>query len=318
MRILVACALDARALERLSKDHEVESCPHPTAGDLAQRIRGKDALVLRSGVSMTRAILESAPELALIVRAGSGVDHIDLREVHRRGIELVRVPTPGARAAAELTFSLMLALARHLIPMDRMMRKGHWAKHDFEGVLLAGKTLGIVGAGNVGGLVGQLGAALGMRVLGCVGQPRAGIPSKLRRLGIEHATFDQVVGQADFLSLHVPLQDSTRGLVDEAVLARVKPGAFLLNMAHADVVDALALYHALRSGKRLQGAALDVHENEDAACLSPMRHLSNVILTPHVGAMTADTQREIGAEVVRIVEDFVSERCEPAITALGA
>jgi D-3-phosphoglycerate dehydrogenase len=318
MRILVACALDPLALDRLSRNHEVESCPHPSAGDLAQRIRGKDALVVRSGVSVTRAILESTPELGLIVRAGSGVDHIDVGEVHRRGIELVRISTPGARAAAELTFSLMLALARHLIPMDAELRKGRWAKHDFEGVLLSGRTLGVVGAGNVGSLVGQLGAAWGMRVLGCVGRPRPGISSKLRRLGIEHATFDEVVGQADFLCLHVPLQDSTRGLVGEEVLAKVKPGAFLIHMAHADVVDMVALYHALRSGTRLRGAALDAHENEGAACLSPLRHLQNVILTPHVGAMTAETQREIGAEVVRIVEDFASEQCEPALTALGA
>jgi phosphoglycerate dehydrogenase-like enzyme len=318
MRILVACALDPLALDRLSRDHEVESCPHPTAGDLAQRIRGKDALVLRSGVSVTRAILESTPELALIVRAGSGVDHIDLREVHRRGIELVRIPTPGARAAAELTFSLMLALARHLIPMDAQLREGRWAKHDFEGVLLSGKTLGVVGAGNVGSLVGKLGAAWGMRVLGCVGRPRAETSSKLRRLGVEHATFDEVMGQADFLSLHVPLHDSTRGLISMEALAKVKPGAFLINMAHANVVDTLALYHALRSGKRLRGAALDVHENEGAACLSPLRHLPNVILTPHVGAMTTETQREIGANVLRIVEDFTSEQCEPALTALGA
>ncbi len=318
MRILVACALDALAFDRLSRDHEVERCPRPTAGDLAQRIRGKHALVLRSSVSVTRAVLESAPELGLIIRAGSGVDHIDLKEVHRRGIELVRIPTPGARAAAELTFSLMLALARHLIPIDGLLMNGHWAKHDFEGVLLSGRTLGIVGAGNVGSLVGQLGAAWGMRVLGCVGRPRSGTSAKLRRLGIEHATFDDVVGQSDFLTLHVPLQDSTCGLVGEEVLAKVKPGAFLVNMAHADVVDTVALYHGLRSGKRLRGAALDVHANEGAACLSPLRHLTNVILTPHVGAMTAETQREIGAEVVRIVEDFTSERCEPALTALGA
>lgn len=317
MRILVACALEPLALERLSSDHEVESCPHPCAGDLARRLPGKDALVLRSGVSITRAILDSSPELRLIVRAGYAVDHIDLREVHRRRIELVRIPTPGARAAAELTFSLMLALARHLIPMDGLLRKGHWAKHEFEGVLLSGKTLGVIGAGNVGSRVGHMGAAWGMRALGCVGHARAGTSSKLRRLGIEQATFDEVVGQADFLSLHVPLLESTRELISEEVLAKLKPGAILVNVAHAGVVDPVALYHSLRSGKRLRGAALDVHENEGAIGLSPLRHLPNVILTPHVSAMTAETQREIGAHVVRSVEDFSADQQQP-LTAVGA
>jgi phosphoglycerate dehydrogenase-like enzyme len=286
MRILVACALDPLALDQLSRDHEVECTTQPCAGELARRLRGQDVLVLRSGVSISRAILDAAPELRLIVRAGSGVDHIDREEVHQRGISLVRIPSPGARAAAELTFALMLALARHLIPMDGMLRRGRWAKHDFEGVLLAGRTLGVVGAGTVGSLVGQLGAAWGMRVLGCVRRRRSDTSTRLRRLGIEHASFDDV-------------------------------GAVLVNVAQAGVVDPLALYHALRDGKRLRGAALDVHENEGTGCLPPLRHLPNVILTPHVGTMTVDTQREIGAEVVRVVDDFVAEQSAPEL-ALGA
>jgi phosphoglycerate dehydrogenase-like enzyme len=317
MRILVACALDPLALDQLSRDHEVECTTQPCAGELARRLRGQDVLVLRSGVGVTRAILDAAPELQLIVRAGSGVDHIDREEVHQRGISLVRIPSPGARAAAELTFALMLALARHLIPMDGMLRRGRWAKHDFEGVLLAGRTLGVVGAGTVGSLVGQLGAAWGMRVLGCVRRRRSDTSTRLRRLGIEHASFDDVVAQADFLSLHVPLDDSTHGLVGEEVLARIKPGAVLINVAQAGVVDPLALYHVLRCGKRLRGAALDVHENEGTGCLPPLRHLPNVILTPHVATMTVDTQREIGAEVVRVVDDFVAEQSAPEL-ALGA
>lgn len=316
MRILVACPLDRRALERLSRDHTVDLCPQPSAAELARRIRDQDALVVRSGVPVTSPVLGAAPELRLIVRAGSGVDQIDVAEVHRRGIELVRIPHPGARAAAELSFGLMLALARHLIPLDDQLRRGRWAKHDFEGVLLSGRTLGVVGVGAVGSRVGRLGAAWGMRVLGCVGHPDAGTSARLRRLGIEHASFQEVMEQADFLSLHVPLRESTRGLVDEEVLAQVKCGSFLVNTARAGVVDARALYHALRSGRRLRGAALDVHEHEGTGGLSPLRHLPNVILTPHVSAMTRESQREIGAELVRVVEAFAA-RDAPAL-ALGA
>ena len=314
MRILVACALDPLALEQLSKEHEVETV-EPSAGELAGGLHDKEVLVLRSGVSVTRAVLDVAPRLRLIVRAGSGVDHIDLKEVRRRGIELVRIPSPGARAAAELTFGLMLALARHLIPMDAHLRQGHWAKHDFEGVLLSGRTLGVVGAGTVGSLVGSMGAAWGMRVLGCVRRQRSSTTARLRRLGIEHAAFDDVVAQADFLTLHVPLDASTRGLIGQGVLARMKPGALLVNMAQAGVLDPIALYHGLRGGKRPRGAALDVHDHEGTGCLPPLRHLRNVILTPHVATMTADTRREMGAEVVRIVEDYAAEPGEFAIGA---
>ncbi len=314
MRILVACTLDARTLARLGRDHDVTRCPRRNAGELVARLGDREVLVDRGGVSITREILEAAPELRLIVRAGSGVDHIDLEAVAERDIELVRIPQPGARAAAELTFGLMLALARQILPLDTALRRGSWVEHGLEGTLLSGRTLGVAGVGAVGSRVAELAVAWGMQVVGCVASLQRGAVTRLRPEGVELVSLEEVVERADFLSLHLPLDASTRRLVDEDVLARVKPGAFLVNTAHAGLVDPRALYHALRSGRRLRGAALDVHEDEETGVLSPLRHLPNVILTPRIGASTAETERELAVEVARIVDGFASE---PALGALG-
>lgn len=315
MRILVACTLDPLALARLGENHEVATCPSPTAGELAERVRDREVLVVRGDVSVTKEILDAAPELRLIVRGGSGVERIDLEAVADRGIELARIPQPGARAAAELTFGLMLALARHILPLDAELRRGSWVKQGFEGALLSGRTLGVVGVGSVGGRVAELAASWGMRVVGCVARTRHGASTRLRREGVELASLEKVVEQADFLSLHLPLDASTEGLFDEDRLACVKPGAFLINTAHAALVDARALYHALRSGRRLRGAAFDVRGEEEVGVLSPLRHLPNVILTPRIGAWTVESERELAVEVARVVQAFDAE---PRLAALGA
>jgi phosphoglycerate dehydrogenase-like enzyme len=311
MKIAIASPVDPVALERLSREHAVAFAPNPTAAELRDLVRDAEILVFRSGVTISREILRAAPGLRLVIRAGSGLDNLDLAEVERRGIRLARIPRPSAQAVAELAFGLMLALARNVLPLDSLLRQGRWAKNTYESVLVGGKTLGIVGAGNIGGRLGQLAACFGMRVLGCVADPENGARERLGALGIELAAFDEVVAQAEFLSVHVPLTDETRGLVGAEVLAKMKHGSYLVNTARGGVVDEDALYHALRSGERLRGAALDVHEKEGPGSLSPLRFLPNVILTPHVGATTVDTQREIGAEIVRIVEAFAAgPECE--------
>ena len=225
-----------------------------------------------------------------------------------RGIPLARIPEPGAQAVAELAFALMLALARGVRVADAHLRQGHWAKYEIEGRLINGKTLGVIGAGNIGRRVGQIGAALGMQPLGCVAHPSRAVAEVLSRLGVQLAPFDRVVAEADFLSVHVPLLPSTRHLVDAAVLARVKPGAFLVNLARGGVVDEAALHTALIRGDRLRGAALDVHAAEGEGKVSPLASLPNVILTPHIGASTVDTQREIGRRVIDLVDAFAAER----------
>ena len=301
MKILIASPIFPDAIETLREQHEVVCAFDAKEDALQALIKDCHVLVFRSGVNISAEVMSSAPNLQLLVRAGSGIDNLDLNYVQAHGLELVRVPEPGAKAVAEMSFAFMLALARELINVDRVTREGHWVKHKVTAYLLTGKVLGIVGAGNIGSRTGQLGAAWGMDVLGCVEHPSAAVAARLLEKGVRLTTFDEVVAQADFLSIHVPLKDSTRGLINAEVLSHMKPGAFLVNLARGGVVDEAALYQALTEG-RLRGAALDVHRAEGEGKISPLAGLPNVILTPHIGASTFDTQREIGYRVIEAVE----------------
>ncbi len=303
MKILLASRIDPGAESRLRAAHEV-SCAHgapePT---LREAIADREVLVFRSGVQITAAVIEAAARLRLIVRAGSGMDNVDLAAVERRAIRFERIPGPGARAVAEMAFALMLALARNLLRADRLLRQGRFAKPEMTGYLLHQKTLGIVGAGNIGSMVGQMGAAWGMRVLGCTQNGGEADVARLAAQGIRRTSLDELLRRSDFVSVHVPLQDSTRHLIDADALARMKRGAFLVNLARGGVVDERALHAVLVSGQ-LAGAGLDVHEREGDGAVSPLAGLENVVLTPHIGASTHDSQRAIGEQIVRAIESF--------------
>jgi D-3-phosphoglycerate dehydrogenase / 2-oxoglutarate reductase len=306
MRILILSKIDPSVAEQLVELHNVVNATGATPEALREVVVDREVIIFRSGVDVSAGLMSHAPELKLIIRAGSGFDNIDLDYVARNGIEFVRIPEPGARAVAELTFGLMLALARRVLVADRAWRQGRWLKNELQGTLMRGKTLGIVGAGSIGSQVGEMGALWGMNVLGCVRQPAASIAASLQARGIRLATFEEVVETADFLAIHVTLTAETRNLVDRRVLGRMKRGSFLVNMARGGVVDEQALRDALLRGDRLQGAALDVHEAEGEGHISRLAHLSNVILTPHIGATTADTQREIGEHIIGILDTFAA------------
>lgn len=308
MKILVIGSIGPQAIERLERTHDVVCAFGAGGARLERLIRDREVLVFRSGVTVSERVMRCAPALRLLIRAGSGFDNIDLDHVTQRGLEFVRVPEPGARAVAELTFGLMLALARNIVLADRHWRKGRWVKHELSSWLLEGKTLGVVGAGSIGREVGALGAAWGMEVLGCVRHPSPAAGEALAKRSIQLAGFDEVVERSDFLSLHLPLDASTRNLIDGSVLSRMKRGSFLLNLARGGIVDEAALREALLNGGRLRGAGLDVHAAEGEGRISPLSDLPNVVLTPHVGATTVDTQREIGERVVAIVDGHVRTR----------
>lgn len=306
MKILIASPIDPGAIERLAEDHDVVCGFHDTEEALPVLIRDCEALVFRSGVQITAGLMESAPQLRLLIRAGSGLDNLDVDYVRERGIELVRIPEPGARAVAELTFALMLALSRHLFDADRSMREGHWKKRELGGYLIENKTLGIIGLGNIGTRVAAMGRAWGMDVVGCVEHPGPEHARRFADRGIGLLPMDRVVARADYLSIHVPLKASTRNLVGDRVLRRMKPGSYLLNLARGGVVDERALYDALCRGDRIRGAALDVHEREGEGRRSPFADLPNVILTPHIGATAVDAQREIGRRVIATVQSHAA------------
>jgi D-3-phosphoglycerate dehydrogenase / 2-oxoglutarate reductase len=303
MRILVASPIHEDALAILTRSHDVVSRIGAPEEELADAAHDREAIIFRSGVSLGPAVLQ-APELRLLVRAGSGLDNLDLETVNSRGIVLHRVPGPGAQAVAEMTFAHMLGLARNLVLGDRLLRQGHWAKSELQGYNLHGKTLGIIGLGSIGSRVAELGQAWGMHVVGCVrdwSEERHGLFAD-RGITLT-GDCEQVMAAADFISIHVPLDETTRGMIGRQQLACAKQGAFLVNIARGGVVDEEALLESLKSG-RLAGAGLDVHVHEGEGLRSPLADLPNVILTPHIGAATVDAQREIGQKVVEIVESF--------------
>jgi D-3-phosphoglycerate dehydrogenase / 2-oxoglutarate reductase len=302
-RIILCSPVDPDAVRQLATDHEVVQGWQASREHLLELVDGCEILVVRSGVSIDRELLDHARDLRLVIRAGSGTDNLDLDELAARGIALERVPGPGADAVAEMTIALMLALLRNLSEADRSVREGRWRKHQLTGHRAAGRTLGIVGTGTIGTRVGRLGLALGMHPIGCVEQPTREVRSRLTSQGIRPASFEEVLAAADVVTVHTPLTPRTRGLLDRDALLRMRPGSYLLSLARGGVVDELAVREMLVSG-HLAGAALDVHAHEGEGMSSPLADLPNVVLTPHIGAGTHEAQQAIGERVLELVDRF--------------
>lgn len=304
MKVLLASPIDPDAAAVLEQTYDVRYAVKAEPAGLMDAISDREAVVVRSGVQMTADVLAAADDLRLLVRAGSGLDNIDVDSARCRGIRVVRIPGMSAPPVAEFTFALLLALARKVPLADRLLREGHWPKPQLGGTLLHGKTLGIIGVGNIGGLVGQMGAAWGMRVLGSVDAPNGSVAQNLLGRGITLSDNGRVLNESDFVCLHVPLDPTTRHLIGGDELARMKPGSMLINMSRGGVVDEVALYEALTSDANVVGAALDVHEAEGEGTISPFADLDNVVLTPHIGAMAKDSQRLIGDRVVEVLDAY--------------
>jgi D-3-phosphoglycerate dehydrogenase len=244
-RVLVADAISLDGLAPLRDDPRFELVNKPglKGEDLTNAIAEADAVLVRSATRITRESLARADRLKAIGRAGVGVDTIDVDAATERGIPVLTAPEGNTISAAELTMALLLALARKVPGADRSMKAGEWDKKSFTGTELHGKTLGLVGAGRIGGEVARRARGFGMRVL--VHDPFLNA-ERARTLDVETATMDEVIGTADVISAHVPLTDATRNLIGAAQLARMKKGVLLLNVARGGVVDEAALLAALR------------------------------------------------------------------------
>lgn len=310
MRLLLASSIDPGAITALEAEHEVMRAFNAHHDLLSSVVVDREVIVFRSGVQLSADVLKNAPGLKLMVRAGSGLDNVDVDYVRQNGIRLARVPGSSAQPVAELTFALLLSLVRKVSLADRLIRQGHWPKAQLGGPLLAGKTLGVVGAGNIGAKVGEMANAWGMRAIGCVATESDAVAGELASRGITLTSFDTVIAESDFVCLHVPLDDTTRHMIDARVLSRMKQGSFLINVARGGVVDEEALYPELTEGGKLLGAALDVHETEGEGTMSPFVDLPNVVMTPHIGAMATDSQRLIGERVVEVIRAFSDERLD--------
>ena len=306
IKILIASQIHDSAISWLEEHFYVVCAFDAPANTLKEAIKGSAILIFRSGVQITREVMECAPDLKLLLRAGSGTDNLDLNylEEHQE-LKLIRIPEPGARAVAEMSFALMLTLSRSIIEADRFTREGKWAKSILKGYLLKGKVLGIVGAGNIGATVGQMGNLWGMKAIGCIEPSSHPANIVLEKFGIMPASFEEVLSQSDYISIHVPKKPNTLNLISDAEFSLMKPGAFLINLARGGIVNEKALLKALTGENGLRGAGLDVHEQEGDNKISPLAELDNVILTPHIGAMTVDTQLEIGQKIMEYVKSFV-------------
>ena len=278
---------------------EVDIRPGLEPGQLLAAVADCHGLVVRSAVKVTAGLLAAAGRLKVVGRAGAGTDTIDVEAARARGIAVLNTPGQNANAVAELVLGLMLALARHLVPAHGTLKAGRWEKNRFSGVELGGKTLGLAGFGAVGRRVAALARGFGMEVMAY--DPLLAAEAVMAG-GARPAGWTELLASADYLSLHLPLTSETRGLISrEVIFSGLKPGARLINCARGGLVDEAALAEALTSG-RLAGAGLDVFEKEPPNADHPLLALENVVVTPHVGASTAEAQvnvaRSIAAQMI--------------------
>jgi D-3-phosphoglycerate dehydrogenase / 2-oxoglutarate reductase len=313
IKVLVADDMSKAAVEIMTKaglSVDVKTGLPPA--ELGQIIGQYHGLAVRSATKVTADILAKATNLKIVGRAGVGVDNIDVKAATEKKVQVINTPQGNAIAAGELAVSYIFALARKLPQSTASMKKGEWEKKKFMGVEITGKTLGVVGFGNIGRTVAERGVGLRMKVLAYDPMLPAGATPPA---GIEFASFDDLVSRADFISLHIPLLPTTKNLFGAETLAKMKKGAYLINCARGGVVDEAALYEALKNG-HLGGAALDVFEKEPCGPL-PLFELDNVLASPHIGASTKEAQDKVAVELAEVFVDFLkSGRVRNAVNQL--
>ncbi len=279
--------------------------PEIKPDQILERIQDFEIVVVRSRTTITRQMIERASRCKIIARVGVGLDNIDQDAARERGIRVINAVEGAMNAVAELVLGMMLSLARHTARADRAIRDGKWLKKELKGTELRGKYLGIVGLGNIGKRLGRLARALNMNIIGYDVVP---IDEEFaKEVGLIKADLDTLLKSSDYVSLHVPLLDSTRHMIDAQKMSAMKNTAVLINASRGGVVDEDALYEALSSGT-LGGAGLDVFEEEPAVG-SRLAELDNVIMTPHIGAQTKEAQslaaNVTGEKIVQILRGVI-------------
>ncbi len=270
-------------------------------GSLARELADADGLIVRSAVKVTAELLERAPKLKVVGRAGVGVDNVDLEAATRKGVVVMNTPGGNAISVAELVIGLMVAMARQVLRADTTTRAGQWEKKALMGSELMGKTLGIIGLGKVGSELAKRARAFGMDL---VAYDPFVSPLAAREAGAKLLPLEDVLASSDYLSLHVTLTPETRGMFNDRAFARMKNGARLVNCARGELINENALYTALKSGK-LAGAALDVFQKEPPAG-SELLALPNLIATPHIAASTQEAQERVGFRIAEAVRDYLT------------
>lgn len=294
-------------LQKILEDNglRVSYEPEIKPDQILERIQDFDIVVVRSRTTITRQMIERASRCKIIARVGVGLDNIDQDAAGERGVRVINAAEGAMNAVAELVLGMMLTLARHTARADRAIRDGKWLKKELKGTELRGKYLGIVGLGNIGKRLGRLARALNMNIIGYDVVP---IDEEFaKEVGLIKADLDTLLKSSDYVSLHVPLLDSTRHMIDAQKMSTMKNTAVLINASRGGVIDEDALYEALSSGT-LGGAGLDVFEEEPAVG-SRLAELDNVVMTPHIGAQTKEAQslaaNVTGEKIIQILRGVI-------------
>lgn len=260
-----------------------------------------EAMVVRSETKITRKVIEAAPKLRVVGRAGVGVDNVDVEAATQRGIVVMNTPSGNTISTAELACSMLMALARKIPQAHMSMKAGEWNRKAFQGVELYNKTLGVLGMGRIGSEVARRAIAFGMRVLAC--DPFLSL-SRAKALQVELVELDELYTRSDFITVHTAMTDETKGMVNAAAFAKMKKGVRVVNCARGGIINETDLAAAIQSGQ-VAGAALDVYEAEPPPPDFPLRNLPQVIMTPHLGASTEEAQENVGIEVAEAITDYL-------------
>jgi D-3-phosphoglycerate dehydrogenase len=303
-RVLVSDSLSEQGLAILRAGHdlEVDYQPGLSEADLAAAIVGADALVIRSGSKVTAKVIAAADKLKVIGRAGIGVDNVDVPAASKRGIVVMNTPTGNAVTTAEHAIALLMSLARMIPEASRTLKAGKWEKKKFEGRELAGKTLGVIGLGNIGRIVADRARGLHMNVIGFDPVLTA---ERAAALGIELVSLDTIWQRADAVTVHTPLTAETKGIIHEGMLGKLKKGVLLVNAARGGIYDEGALLKGLESGQ-IGGVALDVFVEEPPPKDHPLIAHERVIVTPHLGASTKEAQDRVALEIAEQVVAYLA------------
>jgi len=304
MKVLISDNLHPKGLEILQncKELEVDLKPGMSPDELKKVIGDYDGIAIRSGTKLTDEIISNASNLKVICRAGIGVDNVDVKKATEAGVVVMNTPTGNNVTTAEHTISLLMSLVRSIPQATQSLKEGRWDKKKFMGVELMGKTFGVLGLGNIGGVVAN--RALGLKMHVVAYDPFLAKEVAEKR-GVELLDFKEVLKTADFLTIHVPLSEATRHLIGKKEIKMMKDGAYLINCARGGLVDEAALLDALESGK-LSGAALDVFEQEPPAADYALIKHPNVICTPHLGAATEEAQENVSILCGKQLIDFLT------------
>jgi len=300
-KVLISDKLSPAAVEIFrNRGIDVDQKTGLSPADLRAIIGEYDGLAIRSATKVTKELLDAAPRLKVVGRAGIGVDNVDIRSATARGVVVMNTPHGNTITTAEHAIAMMFALARQIPEATISTKSGKWEKNRFMGVELTAKTLGLIGCGNIGSIVADRAVGLKMRVLAY--DPYLS-EKKALELGVEKTDLDTLLMRADFITIHTPLTDATRNILSREALAKTKRGVRIINCARGGLVDEAALADAIKSG-HVAGAALDVFETEPATD-SPLFGLENVVCTPHLGAATAEAQENVALQVAEQMSDFL-------------